>query len=143
MYLLDTNVISELRRGTKADPNVRAWAGAQAPALQFVSVVTLFEIRRGILLKERHDQAQAIRLHAWFQDQVIPAFEGRILPVDHDVALHAATLHVPDPAPERDALIAATAHVRRLTIVTRNVRDFERSGVRCLNPWIASEESVP
>ena len=137
MFLLDTNVVSELRKERlgKADANVIAWATAQPQEALFLSAVTILEIELGILQIERRDPKQAAPLRTWLEAQVIPAFEGRILSVDVDVARRTAKLHVPDPAPERDALIAATAFAHGLTVATRNVVDFERTNVFVLNPW--------
>jgi predicted nucleic acid-binding protein len=135
MYLLDTNVVSELRRGERADPRVRAWAAALPEAAAFLSVVTLLEIERGILLVERRDAEQARCLRRWLEKRVLAEFDGRIIPVDTAVARRCAALHVPDPRPASDALIAATAMVHRLTVVTRNVADFSATGVQLLDPW--------
>jgi toxin FitB len=138
MYLLDTNVISELRkaRAGKADRNVTAWA-TQIPLTQlFVSVVTLHELEIGVLLAERRDPRQGKLLRAWLDGRVIAGFGTRILPVDTAVVRRRARLHVPDPRPFRDALIAATALVHGLTVVTRNVADFEPTGVSLVNPWM-------
>lgn len=135
MFLLDTNVISELRRPDKANPNVVKWAEG-FPAVQFfISVISLLEIERGALLAARRDEAQGKILRAWIDDHVLALFESRILAVDGSVALRCARLHIPDPRSERDALIAATALVHGMTVVTRNVSDFERTGVAILNPW--------
>jgi hypothetical protein len=137
MYLLDTNVVSELRkaRAGKADRNVTEWA-AQVPLTQlFVSVVTLHELEIGVLLAERRDPRQGRLLRAWLDGRVIAGFGMRIVPVDTAVVRRSARLHVPDPRPFRDALIAATALVHGLTVVTRNVSDFEPTGVPLVNPW--------
>jgi predicted nucleic acid-binding protein len=135
MYLLDTNVVSELRKARKADKNVVDWAGSVPKPGLFLSVITLLELDTGILLIERRDPPQAAVLRSWLENQVLPAFSGRILPVDTDVARCCAKLHVPDRRPDRDALIAATALVHGLTVVTRNVDDFMPIGVAILNPW--------
>ena len=135
MFILDTNVVSELRRPHKADPKVLAWACATPMSHIFLSVLTILEIELGALLMERKDQAQGRLLRAWIDDQVMPRFAGRILAVDTAVAQRCARLHVPDPRAERDALIAATALVHGMTVVTRNVADFTPSGVALLNPW--------
>jgi toxin FitB len=137
MFLLDTNVISELRRLEKADGNVVAWAGTVAAASFFLSAISILEIELGTLQIARRDTAQGTVLRSWIDDQILPRFEGRILPIDTAVAQRCARLHVPDPRAERDALIAATALVHGLTVVTRNMADFERLGVMLLNPWVA------
>lgn len=137
MYLLDTNVVSELRkvRAGKAHEKVAAWA-AQAPvASLFVSVITIQELEIGVLLAERRDPHQGAILRTWLEDHVLPAFADRVLPIDMPVARRSAALHVPDPRPVRDALIAATALVHGLTVVTRNEDDFRPTGVQILNPW--------
>lgn len=135
MYLLDTNVVSELRRADRADARVLAWSHAQSVGAQFLSVVTLMELEIGVLRAERRDAAKGAALRVWLDQQVKVSFEGRALAVDEKVALRCAGLHVPDQAPERDALIAATALVHGMTLVTRNVRDFDGTGVRLINPW--------
>jgi predicted nucleic acid-binding protein len=135
MFLLDTNVISELRRPEKADRNVAAWAKTIPAASFFLSAISILEIELGALLIARRDAAQGAVLRAWIDDQILPRFDGRILAVDTVVAQRCARLHVPDPHAERDALIAATALVHGLTIVTRNITDFESAGVALLNPW--------
>lgn len=137
MYLLDTNVISEFRKikSGNANQNVAGWvSGVQASAL-FLSVITFFELEHGALLIERRDPRQGGMLRAWLDDHVAIVFANRILNVDVTIAKLAASLHVPDPRPERDALIAATALTHRMTMVTRDVTDFERMGVEVLNPW--------
>ena len=137
MYLLDTNVVSELRKAKsgKADARVTAWA-AEVPASElFLSAISVLELEMGVLLVERRDAAQGAVLRSWLDKHVLPAFADRILPVDAAVARRCARLHVPDPRAERDALIAATALVGELTVVTRNIGDFEATGVKLLNPW--------
>jgi toxin FitB len=135
MFLLDTNVISELRRPDKANRNVIAWASAIPAASFFLSAISILEIELGALLIARKDAAQGAVLRTWIDDQILPRFEGRFLAVDTVVAQRCAHLHVPNPRGERDALIAATAMVHGLTVVTRNVADFEPIGVTLLNPW--------
>lgn len=137
MFLLDTNVLSELRRARtgKADPGVVAWAGGVPHGGLYLSAITVLELETGVLRVERRDAQQGAALRAWLEGQVLPAFHGRILSVDMPVALRCAALHVPDPRPERDALIAATALVHGMTVVTRNVVDFRKTGVRLLDPW--------
>ncbi len=134
MYLLDTNVISELRK-PQADKNVVAWARSVIAPRMFISAITLKELETGVLRMERRDPAQGKVLRIWLKRHVMPAFDARILPVDAAVALRCARIHVPDQANESDALIAATALVHGLTVVTRNVADFESSGVALINPW--------
>ena len=139
MYLLDTNVVSELRKATsgKADQNVRAWAENVSVASLFLSAITILELETGILLIERRDPSQGALLRSWLDHQVLPAFSERILAVDTAVAQRCARLHVPDRRSDRDALMAATALVHDLIIVTRNVADFAPTGVPILNPWTA------
>ena len=137
MFLLDTNVLSELRKAgdSKADANVIAWLSGVDAAILYLSAMTLMEVELGILQVERRDAAQGARLRTWMAHHVLPEFLDRTLPVDAAVALRCASLHVPDPRAERDALIAATALVHGMTVVTRNVADFEATGVPLLNPW--------
>ena len=137
MYLLDTNVVSELRKvkAGKADRNVAAWAAEVSVGSLFLSAITVQELEIGTLLAERRDPAQGAILRAWLERHVLPAFADRILPIDGEVARRSARLHVPDPRPLRDALIAATALVHGMTVVTRNVADFEPTGVAVLDPW--------
>jgi predicted nucleic acid-binding protein len=137
MLLLDTNVVSELRKAQtgKINLGVKAWAESVLPAQLFLSVVTLLELEMGIGLIERRDTAQAALLRTWLNHHVLPTFNGRILAVDTTVALCCGKLHVPDPRSDRDALIAATALVHNMTVVTRNVADFKAMGVQMLNPW--------
>jgi predicted nucleic acid-binding protein len=139
MFLLDTNVISELRKAgdDKADANVVAWLARADATTFYLSAITLMEIEVGILRIERRDPAQGARLRAWMDRHILPEFADRTLPVDKAVALRCAPLHVPDPRPERDAFIAATALVHGMTIVTRNVVDFAPTGASLLNPWDA------
>jgi predicted nucleic acid-binding protein len=143
MFLLDTNVISELRRPDKADRNVVAWAGTIPAATFFLSAISILEIELGALLMARKDAAQGAVLRAWIDDQILPRFDGRILAIDTAVAQRCARLHVPDPRADRDALIAATAMVHGLTVVTRNVADFEPVGVALFNPWEARHAGEP
>ncbi|MCY3727552.1 MAG: type II toxin-antitoxin system VapC family toxin [Nitrospira sp.] len=137
MYLLDTNVIAELRKATspKVDQNVLAWAYSVSIASLFLSVITVLELETGTLLIERRDPTQGAVLRSWLNTHVLPAFSDRILPVDTAVAQRCARLHVPDPRSDRDALIAATALVHGMTVVTRNTKDFAPTGVALLNPW--------
>jgi toxin FitB len=139
MYLLDTNVVSELRKGKtgKVNRNVSAWAKGVSPPTLFLSAISILELEIGILLIERRDRAQAMILRSWMEDHVLPAFDGRILAVDTAVARKCAALHVPTPRSDRDSLIAATALVHGMTVVTRNVSDFEPTGVTVINPWQA------
>jgi predicted nucleic acid-binding protein len=137
MYLLDTNVISELRK-RHGDPGVKQWVAEQAVADLAISVVTAIEIEIGVLRKARIDADQGRVLARWFERSVLTGFADRILPLDLAAARRVASLHVPDQAPQHDALIAGTAMARGLTVVTRNTRDFERAGVEYFNPWSVS-----
>jgi predicted nucleic acid-binding protein len=134
MYLLDTNVVSELRK-LKADRRVKAWAQSLPAASLYISSICILELEIGILLLERRDQKQGAVLRSWMNDHVLPAFQGRVLTIDTAVAQRCVALHVPNPRPDRDALIAATALVHDMTVVTRNVSHFETVGVAVLNPW--------
>jgi hypothetical protein len=135
MYLLDTNVLSELRRRDRTNPAVAAWADAVHPGDLFLSAITILEIEAGTLTLHRRDKIQGAMLRAWIDNKVLPTFENRILPVDTAVALRCARLHVPVPRSERDALIAATALVHRMKLVTRDIADFAPMEVDLLNPW--------
>ena len=138
MFLLDTNVISELRksRAGKANPGVTGWARDVPSALMYTSVISLHELEHGVLLAERSDPARGVILRSWLDNSVVPAFSERIVPVDAPIVVRAASLHVPDPAPFRDALIGATALVHGLSVITRNIHDFERfEGLAVVDPW--------
>lgn len=136
-YLLDTNVVSELRKigDGKADAHVVAWIGADDAANFFISAITILELEHGVRSIQRRDAAQGARLRSWLDTRIRPEFEGRILPVDDAVATRCAHLHVPDRRNEADALIAATALIHNLAVVTRNIRDFEGTGVVLIEPW--------
>ena len=136
-YLLDTNVVSELRKigDGKADARVAAWVDTEDAESFFISAITILELERGVLGIQRRDAAQGARLRAWLDNHVRPEFAGRILPIVDQIAMRCAHLHIPDRRNEVDALIAATALVHGLTVATRNVRDFEGTGVVVVNPW--------
>jgi predicted nucleic acid-binding protein len=138
-FLLDTNVLSELRKAKsgQAHHSVTAWATKVPVGSLYVSAITLLELEIGVLQVERRDAAQGTIMRAWLDGHVLPAFAGRVLIVDAAVALQCARLHVPDKLSERDALIAATALVHGMTVVTRNVADFQAGGAPLLNPWLA------
>ena len=138
MFVLDTNVVSELRkvRSGKANPGVAAWAETVSSAELFISAITIQELEHGVLLMERSDPTQGALLRAWLDQSVTAAFTNRVIAVDERVARSAAALHVPSPAPFRDALIGATALVHKMAVVTRDLKDFRRfHGVDVLNPW--------
>lgn len=137
MFLLDTNIVSELRKapGGKADAGVVAWARSVNTASLYLSVLSVYELEHGVLGRERHDVKQGAVLRRWLNEHVLPSFAGRILPVDVDIAVRSATLSVPDGMSERDGFIAATALVHRMTVVTRNTADFQRTAVQLHNPW--------
>ena len=137
MFLLDTNVVSELRKvgDGRADARVTTWISEQDAASFYISALTLMELEIGILRVERRDTVQGERLRCWMDRHVLPEFNERTLPVDSVVALKCARLHVPDPRAERDALIAATAIVHGMTVVTGNIADFRATGVALIDPW--------
>ena len=139
MILLDTNVVSELRKigSGRADPRVAEWDRQQKPDLLFLSVMSLYEIEQGILLLERRDPKQSAVLRNWLDGTLIPAFAGRIIAVDATIAMMAARLQIPDPRPIADSLIAATAIIHGLTIATRNTSDFQGLPLALFNPWLA------
>lgn len=138
MYLLDTNVISELRKAksAKADKNVIAWANSIPGIHLYISVITVLELETGVLQIERCDPAHGSILRLWLDTHVMPAFSERIISIDTIIAQACAKLHVPNQQPDRDSLIAATALVHDLIVVTRNTRDFTSTGVKILNPWL-------
>jgi toxin FitB len=137
MFLIDTNVISESRKvnARRAAPQVTEWLRATDPITTFISAMTIFELELGIMRVVRRDPVQGGQLRGWLDRVVKPTFAGRILPMDERVAATCAAMHVPDPASERDAWIAATALVHSLTVVTRNIGDFQSTGVKLFNPW--------
>ena len=138
MFVLDTNIVSELRkvRSGKANPGVASWAELVPSVELFISAITIHELEHGVLLMERSDPAQGALLRAWVDQSVAAAFRSRVLPVDERIARRAAALHVPDPAPFRDALIGATALVHDMTVVTRDLKDFQRfDELDVINPW--------
>ncbi len=139
MYILDTNVISEIRKGKsgKADKNVIKWANNVATSSLYISVITILELEMGILAKEKKDPSQGAVLRSWFNNHVMPTFAERILPIDTAIALRSAKLHLPNPHYDRDALIATTALVHGMVLVTRNTCDFEQAGLEIINPWHA------
>lgn len=141
-FLLDTNVVSEMRkvRGARSlrariHPHVQAWLESVPASSLYLSVITILELEIGSRLLERRDHAQANVIRSWVRNHILTAFSGRILDVNIDIVQHCAALHVPDPKDDRDSLIAATALVHGMTVVTRNVSHFASCGVKVLNPW--------
>ena len=138
MFIVDTNIVSDLRKPDKAAPSLVAWAQPQPPSAVFISAISMWELEYGILLKTHSDVAQGKVLSDWFEQVVVPAYTGRILPVCFKVTRVCAPMHVPDKCPERDALIAATAIVHNMTVVTRNEKDFAGMNCPLFNPWKAA-----
>ena len=137
MYLLNTNIISELKKldSGKIHPQVQRWAYSINLMQTKISVVSIIEIRTGILSLARKDQAQAASLDNWFTNRLLPAYRTRTLSVDTEVALICAHLHIPAKRPINDAYISATAIAHNLTLVTRNVRDFQGLPLILENPF--------
>lgn len=135
MYILDTNVLSAIRRPERASRDFRDWAEWHDHENSYLSVITIFELELGTAQLARRDSVQANVLRRWIDMQVLVPFADRTLPIDAEIARRCAGLHVPDLRPERAAFIAATALVHGFTVVTRNVRDFELMGVATLDPW--------
>jgi len=136
MYLLDTNVVSELRKAAagKADVNVVSWAQAVSAEQLYISAITLSELEMGVLSLARRDSQQGAILRHWLDNQVKVHFHGRILAFDASAAIIHAKLNVPDRVPAMDGLIAAIALANNMTVVTRNTGDFP--WVATLNPWL-------
>nr|WP_255758764.1 type II toxin-antitoxin system VapC family toxin [Neisseria lisongii] len=134
---MDTNIISEMRRPSRANPNVKSWLDKQNHQHLYTSAAVMMELERGVLGMERKDRTQGEILRRWLEEVVKPAFTNRILPIDETTARICAAMHIPDKAPENDAWIAATARQHGLTLVTRNTADFERTGARLFNPFAA------
>ena len=133
-YLLDTNVISELRKGRRCDPGVASWFSGVSSDDLFLSVLTFGEIRKGVEKLRRRDPVAAQSLEGWLT-RLVAAYSEHAFPIDQPVAEQWGRLNVPDPLPVVDSLLAATAIVHDLTLVTRNVDDVARTGVDCLNPF--------
>jgi predicted nucleic acid-binding protein len=144
MFLLDTNVVSELRkaRAGKADSNVAAWAARVPADSLFVSVITIQELEIGVLRAERRDVSHGSLLRRWLEEHMLPAFAQRIIAIDTTIACRSAVLHIPDPRPVRDALIAASALVYGMSVVTRNLADFAPTGAKVINPWESGDATA-
>lgn len=133
-YLVDTNVISELRKGRRADPAVRSWFDGVADDEIFLSVLTIGEIRQGIERIRRRDPASALALDSWLA-RLVESHRDRLIPVDRLVAEEWGRLNAPDPSPVVDGLLASSAKVAGLTVATRNVADFARAEIDCVDPF--------
>lgn len=133
-YLLDTNVLGELR-SKHGDVGVKHWIAGQRSTDLAISVITVIEIELEVRRRTRSDPRAGALLDQWLRERVLTAFIGRILPLDLDAARYVAPIHLPDAAPDHAALIAATALAHDLAVVTRNERDFHRASVRLVNPW--------
>jgi len=136
VHILDTNIVSETRKFSRGggDSAVRDWLDTQEASLLYISAITVMELEYGCLLVEHRDVRQGQALRDWLTLR-LAVYDGRILPVDAVVAARAAALHVPNPRPDRDAIIAATALTHSCTVVTRNIKDFEIDGLEVINPW--------
>lgn len=135
-FLLDTNLVSEARKKpSRRDAQVHQWLCSVAPHEAAISVITLGELLAGVIRAEARDPVQGAKLRHWYANEVLEGFRERILPISREIVETEAGLQVPDPRPKADALIAATALTHRLILVTRNVRDFDGTGVAWLNPW--------
>jgi len=137
-FLIDTNVVSELRKGERADAGVRAWFDEHKADQLWLSVLVVGELRRGVELLRRRDEQAGTRLSDWL-DTIAHDFDDRIIPITIEVAERWAALNVPDPVPVVDGLLAATALERDLVLVTRKTADIERTGVAVLNPFTGSD----
>ena len=133
-FLLDTNVISELRKKDRANSGVTSWFSDLDGDTIYLSVLTLGEIRRGIENISRRDADAGANLNQWVS-RIVMGFEGRIIPVDATIADEWGRMNVPDPLPVVDGLLAATAKIRGMTLVTRNISDVSRTGIETLNPF--------
>lgn len=133
-FLVDTNVISEVRKGKRSDPGVASWFAEVSSEEIYLSTLTIGELRKGVENIRRRDEPAARSLDSWLQE-LIRAHEDRILQVDQEIAEQWGRFNVPNPLPVIDGLLAATARVRGLTLVTRNLKDIARTGVDCLNPF--------
>jgi toxin FitB len=139
-YLLDTNVISELRKvgSGRANPAVTLWASTVDSNDLYLSVITMQELEIGVLSAERADPLKGKALRQWLHGSITDLFKNRILVLDTTAAFISAKFNVPNPTPFRDGFIAAIAATHGMTLVTRNTKDFERTGVTLLNPWLFS-----
>lgn len=137
MYLLDTNILSEIRKiqAGRANQGIAQWAQAHPKSLMYISAITLLELERGTLAAEQRDQQQGAVYRRWLSQIVLPEFQNRILPVDAQTVLLCAPMHVPDKKSLADSLIAATAMQYNMTVITRNEKDFIHTGAKIYNPF--------
>ncbi len=133
-FLLDTNVVSELRKQERGDPHLRRWVSEHRAGDFWLSVLVVGELNRGVELIARRDPAASVALRRWL-NSLVDEFADRILPITAPIARQWALLNVPDPVPVVDGLVAATAMVHGLTLVTRNIADVARTGVECVDPF--------
>jgi len=139
-WLVDTNVISEARKGSNCDPHVADWLARQAGELHYISAISMMEVKLGIELAQNRNPEFAAVLEAWYETKLKARFQGKVLQVDLEVAEVCARLHAVRTRSFRDSLIGATALLHDLRLVTRNVKDFQGMGVSLVNPWTASPQ---
>lgn len=137
MFLLDTDVVSALRASAEKDAKLVEWADQQQVFNLYISAISILELKLAILEKRKNNSAHGEKLNTWLQQQVLPAFKGRIVAFDGEMAEYCAALHVPNPKSERDAMIAATCIVNNMSLVTGKPADYRHIKINTINPWEA------